>query len=105
MQHIRSSDGTSIAYEKTGEGPPLIIIGGSLGDHRFYVPLAGELARRFTVYTFDRRGRGQSTDTQPYAVERELEDVAALVARPLSRRSSTATRRARHSLCTRLQRA
>jgi pimeloyl-ACP methyl ester carboxylesterase len=80
MQHIRSSDGTSIAYEKTGEGPSLIIIGGSLGDHRVYVPLASELARRFTVYNFDRRGRGQSTDTQPYAVEREIEDVAALVA-------------------------
>ena len=80
MQHIRSSDGTSIAYEKTGEGPALIIIGGSLGDHRFYVPMAREFARRFTVYNFDRRGRGQSTDTQPYVVEREIEDVAALVA-------------------------
>src|SRR5205823_5541321 len=60
--------------------PSLIIVGGSLGDHRFYVPLANELARRFTVYNFDRRGRGQSSDTQPYAVEREIEDVAALVA-------------------------
>lgn len=78
MQHVRSRDGTSIAYEKTGNGPPLIIIGGALGDHRFYLPLAGELAERFTVYNFDRRGRGQSTDTQPYAVEREIEDVAAL---------------------------
>ena len=80
MRHVRSTDGTSIAYEKTGQGPPLIIIGGSLGDHRFYLPLAGELAKHFTVYTYDRRGRGQSGDTQPYSVERELNDVAALIA-------------------------
>lgn len=79
MQHVRSKDGTSIAYEKTGDGPALIIVGGSLGDHRFYVPLASELARHFTVYNFDRRGRGQSQDTEPYSVEREIEDVAALV--------------------------
>jgi pimeloyl-ACP methyl ester carboxylesterase len=79
VQHVRSADGTQIAYEKTGEGPALIITGGSLGDHRFYVPLAAELAKHFTVYNFDRRGRGQSGDTQPYAVERELDDLAALI--------------------------
>jgi pimeloyl-ACP methyl ester carboxylesterase len=48
------------------------------GDHRFYIPLAQELAKQFTVYNFDRRGRGQSGDTQPYAIEREVDDVAAL---------------------------
>jgi pimeloyl-ACP methyl ester carboxylesterase len=80
MRHVRSADRTSIAYEKTGQGPPLIIIGGALGDHRFYLLLAGELAEHFTVYTYDRRGRGQSGDTQPYSVERELDDVAALIA-------------------------
>jgi len=80
VQHVRSKDGTSIAYEKTGQGPDLIIIGGALGDHRFYIPLATELAKHFTVYNFDRRGRGQSGDTQPYSVEREVEDVAALIA-------------------------
>jgi pimeloyl-ACP methyl ester carboxylesterase len=79
MQHVRSKDGTRIGYEKTGGGPTLIIIGGSLGDHRFYIPLAHEFARHFTVYNFDRRGRGQSEDTQPYAVECEIDDVAALV--------------------------
>jgi pimeloyl-ACP methyl ester carboxylesterase len=79
VQHVRSADGTQIAHEKTGEGPPLIITGGSLGDHRFYIPLAVELAKHFTVYNFDRRGRGQSGDTQPYAVERELDDLAALI--------------------------
>jgi pimeloyl-ACP methyl ester carboxylesterase len=80
MQEVRSTDGTRIAYEKTGHGPPLVIIGGSLGDHRFYMPLAAELADHHTVYNFDRRGRGQSGDTQPYAVERELDDLAALIA-------------------------
>jgi pimeloyl-ACP methyl ester carboxylesterase len=79
MQHVISVDGTRIAYEKTGQGPRLIIVGGSLGDHRFYLPLAAELAREFTVYNFDRRGRGQSGDTQPYSVEREVEDLAALI--------------------------
>jgi pimeloyl-ACP methyl ester carboxylesterase len=80
MQHVRSHDGTQIAYETLGDGAPVIIVGGSLGDHRFYTPMATELARRFTVFTFDRRGRGQSGDTQPYAVDREIEDVAALIA-------------------------
>jgi pimeloyl-ACP methyl ester carboxylesterase len=80
MQYVRSADGTQIAYEKAGEGPPLIITGGALGDHRFYRALAAELAKGFRVYNLDRRGRGQSGDTQPYAVEREVEDVAALIA-------------------------
>ena len=80
MQKITSKDGTEIAFEKSGEGPALIIVGGSLADHQFYVPLANELARYFTVYNFDRRGRGKSGDTGPYAVEREIEDVDALIA-------------------------
>lgn len=80
MEQVRSRDGTQIAYEKSGDGPPVVIVGGSLGDHHFYTPLAHELAKDFTVLTFDRRGRGRSGDTKPYAVEREVEDVAALVA-------------------------
>jgi pimeloyl-ACP methyl ester carboxylesterase len=80
METVTSSDGTTIAFERSGEGPALVVVGGSLADHRFYAPLAGELAERFAVYNFDRRGRGQSGDTQPYAVEREVEDVGALVA-------------------------
>ncbi len=80
MQHVISDDGTKVAYEKTGQGPALIITGGALGDHHFYIPLANELAKHFTVYNFDRRGRGRSGDTQPYSVEREVEDVAALIA-------------------------
>jgi pimeloyl-ACP methyl ester carboxylesterase len=80
VQHVISEDGTHIAYEKTGQGPALIIIGGALGDHHFYRPLANEFAKHFTIYNFDRRGRGQSGDTQPYSVEREVEDVDALIA-------------------------
>jgi hypothetical protein len=80
VQHVISEDGTRIAYEKTGQGPAVIIVGGALGDHQFYLPLAHELAQLFTVYNFDRRGRGQSGDTQPYSVEREVEDVGALIA-------------------------
>lgn len=79
MEFVTSKDGTKIAYKKTGNGPPLVIIGGSLADHSFYTPLASELARDFTVYVFDRRNRGESGDTLPYAVEREVEDVAAIL--------------------------
>src|SRR5918998_3484472 len=80
METVTSSDGTTIAFERSGEGPALVVVGGSLADHRFYAPLAEELAERFAVYNFDRRGRGQSGDTQPYAVEREVEDLGALAA-------------------------
>jgi pimeloyl-ACP methyl ester carboxylesterase len=61
-------------------------VGGSLADHTFYIPLAHELAKNYMVYNFDRRGRGQSLDTRPYSIEREVEDVAALItkaARPV----------------------
>jgi pimeloyl-ACP methyl ester carboxylesterase len=77
---VTSGDGTRIAFERSGEGPALVMVGGSLADHRFYAPLANELAEHFTVYNFDRRGRGESGDTRPYGVEREVEDVGALVA-------------------------
>ena len=80
METVTSSDGTHIAFERLGEGPALVIVGGSLADHQFYAPLADELAKHFTVYNFDRRGRGQSGDTQPYTVEREVDDVGALLA-------------------------
>jgi pimeloyl-ACP methyl ester carboxylesterase len=77
---VTSADGTTIAFKRLGEGPALVIVGGSLADHQFYAPLADELAKQFTVYSFDRRGRGQSGDTEPYAVEREVDDVGALIA-------------------------
>lgn len=80
MNKVTSGDGTHIAFERMGEGPALIMVGGSLADHQFYAPLADELAEHFTVYNFDRRGRGQSGDTEHYTVEREVEDVGALIA-------------------------
>ena len=80
MRRITSKDGTEIAFEKSGAGSALIIVGGALADHTFYIPLSNELTRHFTVYNFDRRGRGQSGDTTPYAVEREVEDVDSLIA-------------------------
>jgi pimeloyl-ACP methyl ester carboxylesterase len=77
-----SSDGTPIAYEKSGEGPPLILVDGALCHRAFGPsrPLAAALADRFTVYTYDRRGRGESGDTPPYAAEREIEDLEAVIA-------------------------
>jgi pimeloyl-ACP methyl ester carboxylesterase len=82
MQKARSADGTEIAFEKLGDGPPLILIGGAFCDHRARTagkPLAAELAASFSVYCIDRRGRGQSGDTGPYSVSREVEDIAALI--------------------------
>ena len=70
----------SIAYDRQGGGPPVILVGGALDDGSENAPLATELAERFTVYNYARRGRGESGDTAPYAVQRELEDIAALIA-------------------------
>ena len=76
-----SKDGTVIAYERTGSGPAVILVDGALcyrgsGPAR---PLAAALAGHFTVYTYDRRGRGESGNTLPYAVDREVEDLAAVL--------------------------
>ena len=78
---VKSNDGTTIAYETTGSGPPLVLVDGALcyrdcGPSR---PLAEQLAGDFTVVTYDRRGRGESGDGGPYAVEREVEDLEALI--------------------------
>ena len=82
MNTITSKDGTSIAYDHSGEGPALILVDGALCYRAFgpMGPLAPHLAPRFTVYTYDRRGRGDSGDTAPFAVEREVEDLAASIA-------------------------
>jgi pimeloyl-ACP methyl ester carboxylesterase len=81
-QFVTSADGTRIAYETIGSGPALVLVDGALcyrasGPAR---PLAEALKDRFTVYAYDRRGRGESSDTQPYAIDREIEDLQALVA-------------------------
>ncbi len=81
-QTVISKDGTSIAYQMVGAGQPLLLVDGAL-CHRGFGPsgkLAAALAPSFTVITYDRRGRGESGDTQPYAVEREVEDIEALIA-------------------------
>ena len=82
MPAVTSADGTTIAYERTGSGPALVLVDGALcyrgaGPMR---PLAALLQGAFTVYTYDRRGRGESSDTTPYAVAREVEDLQALIA-------------------------
>lgn len=79
MGKIFSKDGTNIAYDKTGEGPALIIVAGAFQDRTAIAAYAESLSKHFTVYNDDRRGRGEGGDTQPYAVEREIEDIDALV--------------------------
>jgi pimeloyl-ACP methyl ester carboxylesterase len=80
MGTVTSADGTSIAYERLGDGPAVVLVGGGLDDGAENAPLAAELAPRFTVFNYARRGRGDSGDTPPYAVAREIEDLGALVA-------------------------
>jgi pimeloyl-ACP methyl ester carboxylesterase len=81
MSIVTSKDGTKIVYNKIGSGPAVILVDGALTYRKFgpNVTLAKELAKDFTVYTYDRRGRGESGDTLPYATEREIEDLEALV--------------------------
>jgi pimeloyl-ACP methyl ester carboxylesterase len=80
MRTAVSGDGTVIAYERVGDGPPVVLVSGAASTHAATLPLAAELAAVHTVYVYDRRGRGESGDTQPYAVAREVEDLAAVVA-------------------------
>src|SRR5207247_11036502 len=81
MEKVTSKDGTQIAYDRQGTGPALILVDGAL-CYRSFGPMSGLaqlLAPHFTVYNYDRRGRGDSGDTRPYAVEREVEDIEALM--------------------------
>ncbi len=84
MRTVVSKDGTIIAFDKSGTGPALILVGGAL-EHRTMPTATAQLAalplltQHFTVFHYDRRGRGDSTDTQPYAVDREIEDIEALI--------------------------
>ncbi|MDQ6746688.1 MAG: alpha/beta hydrolase [Candidatus Dormibacteraeota bacterium] len=74
-----SADGTKIAYDRTGEGPALILIGGALSGRHGGAPLAAQLTSQFSVVTVDRRGRGDSGDTPPYLPAREVEDLTAVI--------------------------
>jgi pimeloyl-ACP methyl ester carboxylesterase len=82
MKKVRSKDGTMIAYDQIGQGPLLILVSGALQYSAFdqgMRQLADLLSKHFTVINYDRRGRGESTDTQPYALQREIEDIDALI--------------------------
>jgi pimeloyl-ACP methyl ester carboxylesterase len=79
METVTSADGTTIAYDRAGDGPVLIVSAGAFCTRHSFVPPA-ELTRRFTVITYDRRGRGDSSDSDPFAPEREYEDLAAVAA-------------------------
>ena len=80
MDTVASADGTTIAFDRFGDGPPVITAAGAFNTRSTTDPLARALAPRFTAVNYDRRGRGDSGDTAPYAVEREIDDIAALIA-------------------------
>lgn len=81
MLQVKSNDGTSIAYAVKGEGPALVLVDGALCYHDSGPgpKLAEALSKDFTVYLYDRRGRGESGNNEPYAIEREIEDLAAVI--------------------------
>ncbi|KHL01829.1 alpha/beta fold hydrolase [Sinomonas humi] len=79
METVTSHDGTVIAFDRLGAGDPLILVSGASCDRQADAALANALAERFDVVNYDRRGRGESTDTLPFAVDREIEDISALL--------------------------
>lgn len=79
MRKATSKDGTTIAFDQSGTGPAVVLVGGALSDRSAGGPLAALLASHFSVFSYDRRGRGDSSDTAPYAVEREVEDIESLI--------------------------
>ncbi|SBT49166.1 alpha/beta fold hydrolase [Micromonospora auratinigra] len=81
VETVQSTDGTTIAYETAGDGPPIVLVGGAFNDRGTVRPLGAALTADFTVYGYDRRGRGDSGDAAAYAVQREIEDLAALIER------------------------
>lgn len=80
MGQVTSKDGTTLAFDQSGQGPAIILVVGAFNDRQTGAPLTQLLAQHFTVFNYDRRGRGDSGDTAPYAVEREIEDLEALIA-------------------------
>ncbi len=79
MDKVTSNDGTVITFDRLGDGPPVILVSGGSVDRWSNAGLAQLLASDFTVFNYDRRGRGESTDTPPYAVQREIEDIDAVI--------------------------
>jgi len=79
METVTSKDGTTIGFERLGSGPPVVLVCGGSVDRTADAALARELASGFTVFNYDRRGRGDSGDTLPYAIDREVEDIEAVI--------------------------
>lgn len=79
MDTVISSDGTAIAFQRSGAGPPLVLVHGTSASHTRWRPVLPALEEHFTVWALDRRGRGDSGDASEYAIEREFEDVAAVL--------------------------
>jgi pimeloyl-ACP methyl ester carboxylesterase len=80
LEYVTSKDGTTIAFDRLGDGPPVILVSGGSVDRSSNAGLAEQLASGFSVFNYDRRGRGPSGDTQPYAIAREIEDIDAVIA-------------------------
>src|SRR2546422_10441447 len=79
METVTSKDGTRIAFDRMGQGPPVVLVCGGSVDRMANAGVAQHLAADFTVLNYDRRGRGDSGDTLPYAIEREVEDIEAVI--------------------------
>jgi pimeloyl-ACP methyl ester carboxylesterase len=79
MEKTHSKDGTTIAFDRSGQGPALILVAAATATRLAMAGLVATLSPDFTVFAYDRRGRGDSADTQPYAVEREVEDLEAVI--------------------------
>ena len=79
MDTVTSRDGTAIVFDRLGDGAPVVLVSGGSTDRMANAGLAAELAAHHSVYNFDRRGRGDSGDTPPYAIEREIEDITAVI--------------------------
>lgn len=79
MEHVESADGTLIALERTGHGPSLVLVVGAFSDRTSTNALAAGLSSQYEVWAYDRRGRGDSSDTVPWAIEREVEDLGAVI--------------------------
>jgi len=79
MENVTSKDGTTIAFDRLGSGPPVVLVCGGSVDRMADAGIAQELASDLMVLNYDRRGRGDSGDTPPYAIEREIEDIEAVI--------------------------
>ena len=80
LEYVTSKDGTTIAFDRLGDGPPVVLVSGGSVDRSSNAGLADQLAGQFTVFNYDRRGRGPSGDTQPYEPAREIDDIDAVIA-------------------------